>query len=95
MILFGEEDICFLAPERLEIDLPEGTVFSIFPMAPVSGKSQGLFYPIDGLELSPTDRVGTSNAVTGPVTLELPGRTTLIMLPQSALQAALTALTGH
>ncbi len=94
VILFGEEDICFLAPERLEIDLPKGTVFSIFPMVPVRGKSMGLRYPIDGLELSPIDRVGTSNEVTGPVTLELPGRNTLIMLPHDALEPALAALTG-
>lgn len=95
VILVGENDICFLAPSRFEIDLPKGTTISIFPMAPMNGKSKGLRYPIDGLTLSPVHKVGTSNEVTGPVRLDLPGRTTLLMLPISVLEAAIEALVGR
>ncbi len=94
VILVGEEDICFLAPERFSIELPIGTVFSIFPMGPVRGKSSGLKYPIDGLELAPLGQGGTSNEVTGPVEVELPGRMTLLILPAAHLEDALHALTG-
>lgn len=93
VILVGEEDICFLAPPNLEIDLPHGTVFSIFPLAPTSGRSEGLLYPIEGLELSPVGRVGTSNEVTGPVRLEIDQRHCLLMVPCTHLETVLGALT--
>lgn len=91
-ILVGEEDIVFLSSSTFEIDLPEGTRFSLYPLAPVKGTSQGLLYPIDGLSLSPVTQVGTSNEVTGPVRLSFESREMLIILPAEHLDAALTAI---
>ncbi len=94
VLLLGEEDICFLCPSELAIDLPEGTRFSLYPMAPVEGRSTGLKYPIDGLTLSPATRVGTSNEVTGPVTLTFERRDMLVLVPRDCLDAVIEALTG-
>ena len=91
-IMVGEDDICFLAPERFEINLPKGTRFSLFPMAEVTGQSQGLKYPIDGLIFTPSRQVGTSNEVTGPVLLTFNLRHMLIILPREALDAVLNVL---
>lgn len=91
-ILIGDEDICFLAPERFEIDLPEASRFSLYPLGPVRGTSRGLLYPIEGLTLAPNGRVGTSNAVSGPVQLTFDSREMLIILPRAALGAAARAL---
>ncbi|MEP5758316.1 MAG: thiamine diphosphokinase [Litoreibacter sp.] len=85
-ILIGDEDICFLAPNAFEIDLPVGTRFSLFPMGPVRGTSQGLKYSIDGLTLAPNGRVGTSNEVDGPVSLTFETREMLIILPRELLR---------
>ena len=94
VVLLTEEDICFLAPLRLQLDLSAGTRVSLYPMAPVQGRSTGLVYPIDGLTLSPATRVGTSNEAEGPVTLEFDDRSMLVILPLSELPVVLKELTG-
>ena len=91
-IMIGENDICFLAPERFEIDLPQGTRFSLFPMAEVAGQSNGLKYPIADLTFTPSTQVGTSNEVTGPVSLTFDRRNMLIILPRDTLDTVLDVL---
>lgn len=92
-ILIGEHDLCFLAPERLALDLPGGTRLSLYPMGAVAGRSEGLKYPIDGLAMSPSTLIGTSNEVTGPVRLILEARLMLVIVPAAHLDAVLAALT--
>ena len=91
-IVIGDVDICFAAPPDLTLDLPVGSRLSLFPMAPVTGRSQGLRWPIEGLSFAPTGRVGTSNAVTGPVSLSFDAPGMLVILPRAALAAAMRAL---
>jgi thiamine pyrophosphokinase len=91
-IMVGEEDICFLAPSEFGINLPLGTRFSLFPMGPVSGTSSGLKYKIDGLAFTPATQVGTSNEVTGPVSLTFETRQMLIILPRETLADVLQVL---
>jgi len=92
-IVVGAEDIVFLAPERLVLDLPVGTRVSLFPMGPVTGRSQGLHWPIDGIAFAPGQAIGTSNRSISPrVVLDLSARAMLVILPKSALDAAIAAL---
>lgn len=91
-ILVGTQDICFVAPASVSLDLPAGTRLSLFPMGPVRGTSTGLAYPIDGIDMAPGIRVGTSNAVTGPVRLTFEARVMLVIVPPEALPAALRGL---
>lgn len=93
VILLTEEDVCFLAPLKLRLDLAAGTRVSLYPMGPVKGRSTGLVYPIDGLTLSPSTRVGTSNEAEGPVELEFESRDMLVLLPRDQLDMVLRALT--
>lgn len=88
VILIAAEDIIFLCPPRLCLDLPPGSRLSLFPMGSSRGTSQGLEWPIDGLEFAPDGRSGTSNRVTGPVQLTMQGRM-LVLLPRDMLGAAL------
>jgi hypothetical protein len=53
------------APRPARLDLPPGTRVSLFPMTAVTGRSEGLRWPIDGLDFHPAHRIGTSNAATG------------------------------
>ena len=92
-VLLGREDLCFLAPSSFTIDLPRGTRFSLFPMAPVTGQSRGLKYPIDGIEMEPTGRTGTSNEVKGRVDLTFSSRHMLVLLPSMHLDIVLDMLT--
>ncbi|MGB3317120.1 MAG: thiamine diphosphokinase [Albidovulum sp.] len=91
-LILGEEDVVFLAPQRLNLDLAEGTRVSLFPMGPVRGRSDGLFWPIDGIGFAPDGRIGTSNRATGPVTLDFDAARMLVLLPRSCLEASIAAL---
>jgi thiamine pyrophosphokinase len=81
---------CHLPP-RLAIDLPPGTRVSLFPMAPVTGRSEGLRWPIAGIPFAPAGRIGTSNEATGPVRLAMDGPGMIAVLPARALDALLAA----
>lgn len=84
VLLIGGEDVIFLAPPHLSLSLPLATRLSLFPMGPARGRSSGLRWPIEGIAFAPNDRIGTSNEVTGPVTLELSGQM-LVILPRDRL----------
>lgn len=89
-IVIGARDICFHARE-LRLDLPLGSRVSLFPMVRVTGRSEGLLWPIEGLILAPEGRLGTSNRVTGPVTVRFDSDGALVILPKAALSAVLAS----
>lgn len=91
-IVIGEQDIAFAAPPSLTLAVTPGTRVSLFPLAPTQARATGLRWPIDGLELAPNGRVGTSNQATGPVTLSLLSGALLVILPKELLPQALEAL---
>ena len=92
-LLVGPRDVVFAAPPRLSLSLRVGDRVSLFPMAPVSGESTGLEWPIDGLLLEPAGRIGTSNrASAAQVQLHLSGPGMLVILPRARLDAAIRAL---
>lgn len=91
-ILLGAHEVVFHAPPRLRLDLVAGEVVSLFPLGPVTGRSEGLEWPIDGLHFAPDGRVGTSNRALGRVTIETDGPGMLTILPRRALAAVAAAL---
>lgn len=92
-ILIGREDVVFHAPARLTLELAEGVRVSLFPMRPVTGRSEGLRWPIAGLDFAPGGRVGTSNeASADQVTLEMDRPGMLVILPRDCLAAAVKAV---
>jgi thiamine pyrophosphokinase len=92
-LLIGREDVVFAAPPRLNIAMQAGDRFSLFPMAQVTGRSDGLKWPIAGLTFAPDARGGTSNQALGPVRLEMDQPGMLVMVPRNRFAAALAALT--
>ena len=69
VVLLGEADaIALLPPGRVVgVDLAPGARVSLFPLAPVRGThSRGLTWPVEGLQMAPGSRIGTSNIATGP-----------------------------
>ena len=93
-ILIGDRDITFAAPPRpLHLRLRVGDALSLFPLAAVSGGSEGLRWPIAGLDFAPDGFIGTSNAVTRPeVRLSFARPGMLVILPRARLDAAIRAL---
>ncbi len=94
-VLLGGGDLCFLAPPWLEMRLPVGARLSLFPMAPVRGRSEGLHWAIDGLDFAPAGVIGTSNEVAAPeVTLRFEAPAMLVVMADAALDTVLAALEG-
>ncbi len=92
-ILIGPQDVAFAAPPRLEVSVSPGEPVSLFPMAQVTGRSEGLEWPIDGIAFAPDGMIGTSNrAVARRVVLEFDRRGMLVILPRRRLDAAIRAL---
>lgn len=91
-LLIGRDDVVFHAPRVLELALRPGDRVSLFPMLPVTGRSEGLRWPIAGLSFTPDGRGGTSNMVEGAVRLEMAGPGMLVILPRNRLAQALNAL---
>lgn len=97
IVLVGERDVISHLPPRIELPLAAGTRVSLYPMRLVQGVSTGLHWPIDGLDLSPGGRVGTSNRADGPVSLSVQAPGLLVILPLSerlVLQQALARSGG-
>lgn len=91
-ILLGREELVFLAPPSLRLDLAPGCPISLFPMGAVEGVSDGLRWPINGLNFAPDGRVGTSNEAVGPVHLSFTAPKMLTILPQEMLEEAVHTL---
>lgn len=91
-LVLSPQDVIFLAPLALRLDLPLGSRFSLFPMAAVTGESAGLRWPLQGLDFAPDAMIGTSNEVSGPVEMRFSVRKMLVILPIRSLAAALRGL---
>lgn len=93
IILISETDVVFVADRSLSIDVIAGDRVSIFPMCPIScGESEGLEWPLAGLNFAPGQHVGTSNrAAASKVSMQFDRRGALIILPRSRLDAAIHA----
>lgn len=96
VVLLGEEDAIALVPPRepFGVDVEPGARVSIFPLVPVRGThSRGFEWPIDGLDLAPGERVGTSNIATAPrVEVAFSGPGALMLLERRHLAALVRAL---
>ena len=96
-ILIGAEDILFLAPPHIDLDLPAGTRFSVMPLASVIAESEGLRWPLGGHEYAPGFRIGTSNEVQSgagevAVSLDVDRPNMLVILPNEHLDRVMNSL---
>lgn len=93
-VLVSPDQVIFVAPPAITLDLPKGSLVSLFPMGAVTGTSDGLRWPIHGLGFAPDRMIGTSNEVTGPVSLTFDAPKMLVILPRRALPQVVDALSG-
>lgn len=91
-VLLGEKDLFCLAPPSLSLNLTQGTRVSLFPMGAVEGVSDGLRWPIAGLNFAPDRQIGTSNIATGPIHLTMTAPKMLLILPVFTLDILVEAL---
>lgn len=91
-ILLGQNEVIFHAPPVLDLDLVEGDIVSLFPMARLSGRSRGLQWPIDGLDFEPGRRVGTSNRALGSVHIEMDKPGMLMIVPRARIDTVIRSV---
>ncbi len=91
-VLVGLNEVVFLCPPSLSLDLPADCRISLFPMGAVEGMSDGLQWPINGLNFAPDGCIGTSNRTTGAVQLDVTAPKMLVILPQHTLGIVAQAL---
>jgi thiamine pyrophosphokinase len=92
-LAISASDVVFHAGSGLDLQLVVGDRLSLFPMAPVTGSSAGLHWPIEGLQFAPAGMIGTSNIVSTPqVSLRFDQPGMLVILPRARLDAAISAL---
>ncbi len=91
-VLVMPSQIVFLCPPDIYLPLAAGSLVSLFPMGSVRGRSDGLEWPVEGLEFAPDRLIGTSNRATGPVRLQMQNPRMLVILPIGALEIAVQAL---
>jgi thiamine pyrophosphokinase len=84
-VLIGETEVIFHLTDAVELPTQAGDVVSLFPMQDVQGRSAGLEWPIDGLQMSPMGRIGTSNRAVGPMRLAPEGAGLLVIVPRRLL----------
>ena len=93
IVLLKTPDICLLCPPDIRLNLPVGSRVSLCPLAPVRGSSDGLEWPIDGIEFSPQGRTGASNRVSAErIRLRFAQPGMLLILPHRFLHQAAAAL---
>ncbi len=91
-ILIGSDDVVFALSGAVALDLPRRTRLSLFPLAPVHVAGTGLRWEVDEVPFDPAGKIGTSNEVTGPVTLSADRPGMLVILPRAALASTIAAL---
>jgi len=91
-VLLGAHDLMFLCPPVLDLALDSGCRVSLFPMGAVEGASDGLQWPIGGINFAPDGRVGTSNRALGTVSLSVTTPKMLVTLPAHTLETVVRAL---
>jgi len=93
IVLIDTVDICFLCPPKLQLTLPKDTRFSIFPLAQGQCNSTGLAWPMNGLTLSPSGQIATSNRVVeNDLCIEVLSGSHICILPKPFLPVVLAGL---
>jgi thiamine pyrophosphokinase len=90
-ILLGDSEVILLAPPALTLEMEQGDVVSLYPLLPVTGRSTGLEWPIDGLAFDPSRLIGTSNRSLGRVELRMDAAGMLLIVQRRYL----TPLVAH
>ena len=92
-ILLGGGEVCFRAPTAFVMECAEGTPIGLYPLTPARGRSVGLEWAIDGLDLCADGRLGTSNrAIGGRVELTVQSGDILVSLPLACLESVVGGL---
>ena len=96
VVLISASEAMALAPPgvAMRLKVTPGSTVSVYPLLPVrAAHSKGLTWPLEGLDLAPGQRAGTSNVATQPlIELAFEGPGALVIVERAALGSLAGAL---
>lgn len=90
-VLLAGDEVILLAPPKIALPTRAGEVVSLFPLAGATGRSTGLQWPIEGLNFALGEKIGTSNAATGPMSLQMEQPGLALILPRRLMPDVVAA----
>lgn len=91
-ILLGAHEVIFHLTREVALPLQAGETVSLFPLQAARAYSTGLEWQLEGLEMQPGGKIGTSNRALGAITLRAEGAGLLVMVPRKYLPEVIAAL---
>lgn len=91
-ILLGQQEVIFHLTQEVSLPLAKGETVSLFPLRTAVAHSTGLEWELEGLQMQPGGKIGTSNRALGPITLRAEGSGLLVMIPRHYLPEVTKAL---
>ncbi len=92
VVVVAETEIILHLPVDITLPTQAGDVVSLFPMRETSGTSQGLKWPIAGLNFAPDGKIGTSNLALGSVEIHTNSPGLLAIIPRTRLEDLMQVL---
>lgn len=87
ILLLDDQQVVFIAPETIEVDVAAGGQVGFYPLLPVTVDISGVRWPLSSVKLSPNGLISTSNIADGcRISIGSDCRGLLVILPANAIR---------
>ena len=87
ILLLDDQQVVFIAPEIIEVDVAAGGQVGFYPLLPVTVDISGVRWPLSSVKLSPNGLISTSNIADGcRISIGSDCRGLLVILPANAIR---------
>ena len=87
ILLLDDQQVVFIAPEKIEVDVAAGGQVGFYPLLPVTVDISGVRWPLSSVKLSPDGLISTSNIADGcRISIGSDCRGLLVILPANAIR---------
>ena len=87
ILLLDDQQVVFIAPETIEVDVAAGGQVGFYPLLPVTVDISGVRWPLSSVKLSPDGLISTSNIADGcRISFGSDCRGLLVILPANAIR---------
>lgn len=87
ILLLDDQQVVFIAPETIEVDVDAGGQVGFYPLLPVTVDISGVRWPLSSVKLSPNGLISTSNIADGcRISIGSDCRGLLVILPANAIR---------
>ena len=92
ILLLDDQQVIFVAPETIEVDVAAGGQVGFYPLLPVTADISGVRWPLSSVKLSPDGLISTSNIADGcHISIGSDCRGLLVILPANEIRNVIKA----